>query len=167
MKLFSKPLNVLLADDDDNDVLLIRRALMRLTKLDQFRTVSDGEQVIAYFRGAESFADRRTFPIPDLLILDHRMPRISGLDVLFWLRTQKPFERLPTLLFTTALAPAQLKILRSLRAVFCVKTGMFPDLLQVLHAGIESVFDPTLGQGSALANWVDPQPATLVARPLS
>jgi CheY-like chemotaxis protein len=133
---------VLLADDDENDVLFIGRALERLGVLDRLLTVADGEEVITYFRGLDAYSDRQKYPIPDLLILDHRMPKVSGLDVLFWVRTQKLFERLPILVFTTGLPADQLRILQTLRAVFCAKTGSFPDLLQVMSEAIQTVLPP-------------------------
>src|SRR4051794_38719486 len=109
---------VLLAEDDENDILFVRRALEKLGLVERLITVRDGAQVLAYFRALESGAIDPDHPAPDLLILDQNMPQVSGLDLLFWLRTQKRFESLPAMVLTTGLPPDRYKMLRRLGAVF-------------------------------------------------
>src|SRR5690348_7667725 len=128
MTLIHPRLTVLLAEDDENDVLLIRRALEKLSVVGRLITVCDGEQVLAYFKAADIYADRQRFPAPDLLLLDHRMPRVSGLDVLFWLRTQSPFKRLPVLVLSVDLTPPETAILETLNAIYCLKSASHTEL---------------------------------------
>ncbi len=51
--------------------------------------VHDGDEVIAYLRGEHRFADRERYPIPEILMLDLKMPKVDGFQVLEWLRRQK------------------------------------------------------------------------------
>src|SRR5438046_33842 len=88
-------LTAVLVDDDDNDIILVRHALDRLQILDRVIVQPDSERVIPYLRGEGPYRDRQTYPFPGVLILDRRMPRLSGLDLLFWLRTQPRFHTLP------------------------------------------------------------------------
>jgi CheY-like chemotaxis protein len=79
---------VMLVDDSEEDRLLMRRALRSNEKLQVVSEVSDGEEAIAYLSGVGSFSDRQKFPWPDILLLDLKMPRKDGFDVLQWLRSR-------------------------------------------------------------------------------
>ena len=81
---------ILLAEDNADDVLLIRLALEKAGSADLLRVVRDGEEVLHYLQGEGAFADRIQFPVPDLLLLDLAMPRMSGLDATQHLRQKAP-----------------------------------------------------------------------------
>src|SRR5690242_5329899 len=76
---------ILLAEDDPNDALLIKRAFSKNDIQNPIQVVSDGEEAIAYLSGAEKFADRLKYPFPNFLVTDLKMPRKSGFEVLAWL----------------------------------------------------------------------------------
>lgn len=85
---------VLIADDYESDRFFLKRAIAEhAPHLEVVGEVENGEQVIAYLAGEGPYADRKRHPLPDLLILDMRMPRITGMEVLEWLRTHD-FPRL-------------------------------------------------------------------------
>jgi CheY-like chemotaxis protein len=130
--------SVLLAEDDDNDVVLIRRALERAGTLRRLTVVEDGEQVIPYLLGLDKYADRRWFPFPNVVILDRRMRGLSGLDVLFWLRTEPRFKALPVLVLSNGFSPNELLIVERLNAAHVLKTTRLAELPQALESGIES-----------------------------
>ena len=100
--------HVLVADDSEDDRLLLRKALRLAPSLQITAEVSDGEDVIAYFRGHAGFTDRERFPLPDLLLLDLKMPVKDGFAVLEWLR-QQPCEELTVVVLTDSMHPEHIK----------------------------------------------------------
>lgn len=93
---------ILLADDSDDDVFLIRRTLQTANILNPLRVVHDGEQVLAYLKGLPPYDDREAFPLPELLLLDLKMPRRDGFEVLAWLRQQSAWRNLPVAVLTSS-----------------------------------------------------------------
>jgi len=91
---------VLLADDNADDVLALRHALRRAGIDVPLQVVEDGEEAIAYLRGVGKFSNRAEFPLPDLLLLDLRMPKLDGFEVLEWLRQQPSLAPLRTIVLT-------------------------------------------------------------------
>lgn len=85
---------VLIADDHESDRFFLKRVIAEhAPHLEVVGEVENGEQAIAYLAGDGAYADRKQHPLPELLILDMRMPRITGMEVLEWLRTHD-FPRL-------------------------------------------------------------------------
>jgi CheY-like chemotaxis protein len=93
---------ILLADDSDDDVFLIRRTLQTANIVNPLRVVHDGEQVLAYLKGKPPYDDREAFPLPELLLLDLKMPRVDGFEVLGWLRQQPEWRKLPVAVLTSS-----------------------------------------------------------------
>ena len=85
---------ILLVEDEPNDVFLFERAFKKLNLSGNLQIVSDGEAAIAYLTGEGKYADREKYPIPSLILLDLKLPRISGLEILSWLRQQPGLKRL-------------------------------------------------------------------------
>jgi len=79
---------ILIGEDRDDDVLLIRHSLKRAHVFNPIQVVGNGEEVIAYLKGEGKFANRDEFPLPTLLLLDLKMPRTDGFQVLQWIRRQ-------------------------------------------------------------------------------
>ena len=93
---------VLIAEDNENDILMLQRAFRQASITAPIQYVSNGEQAIAYLKGEGRFSRRDEFPLPDLLLLDLKMPRKSGFDVLEWLRTQPSLSHLRVVVLTTS-----------------------------------------------------------------
>ena len=91
---------VLHIDDDPNDTALLQAAA-RSAKLGfRLYNVEDGEQAIAYLSGAAPFSDRTLHPLPSLILLDLKMPRATGFEVLKWVRTHPDLRGLPVVVLS-------------------------------------------------------------------
>jgi CheY-like chemotaxis protein len=86
--LHTKTYNALVVDDSEDDEKLLEFAFQSVKRLRLVGRVPDGEQAIRYLKGEGQFGDRTQHPFPDLLLLDLRMPRVDGFEVLSWLSTQ-------------------------------------------------------------------------------
>jgi CheY-like chemotaxis protein len=82
----AKRFRILMADDSEDDRFLFARALRKTSDLELAHEVENGEEAIAYLRGDAHYGDRGQHPYPDLLLLDLKMPRVDGFDVLSWMR---------------------------------------------------------------------------------
>lgn len=96
------PMIILLVEDQPTDVLLVKRAFSRANATTVIQTVSDGDAAIAYLAGDGEFKHRDRFPFPHLLLLDLKLPRRSGLEVLEWVRKHGQFNRLPAIMLTSS-----------------------------------------------------------------
>src|ERR1035438_7868667 len=84
---------ILLAEDNPNDVILIRRAFEETNALNPLQVVENGAEAIHYLAGEGSFADRAIYPFPVLFLLDLKMPVMDGLEVLRWLHDHPEIPR--------------------------------------------------------------------------
>jgi CheY-like chemotaxis protein len=93
---------ILLAEDNETDVLLTRRAFKKVGLLNPLQVVPDGEEAIAYLSGTGKYANRAEYPLPVLLLLDLKMPKKNGLEVLEWVRQQPSLRALRIVVLTTS-----------------------------------------------------------------
>lgn len=123
---------VLVADDDENDIKLLQRAFQKTGINVPITSVCDGEEVIQYLHGDKRFADREAFPIPALLLLDLKMPRTNGFEVLEWLRTQAGLKRLLVVVMTSSDEPQDIDRAYDLGAnSYVKKPNDFTDLTRI------------------------------------
>ena len=80
----------LLVEDDRNDQQLVELEFQRVSLNIQLITVQDGSEAIEYIEGRGEYADRARFPIPHVILLDLKMPRVTGFEFLEWLRSKSP-----------------------------------------------------------------------------
>ncbi len=91
--------------------------------------VQDGREAVAYLSGEPPYADRVAFPLPDVLVLDGKMPFMSGLEVLSWVRTHAAYERLPVVLFTSSTMESDIAAARAQGAdAYIIKPSNADDL---------------------------------------
>jgi CheY-like chemotaxis protein len=90
---------ILLAEDNVDDVLLMKILLKKCGVLNPMNVVADGAEAIDYLTGKGVYAHRLLFPLPILFLLDLRMPRTSGWEVLRWLQSQ-PKPSFPIVVLT-------------------------------------------------------------------
>jgi CheY-like chemotaxis protein len=98
----ASPTNILLVEDDPNDVLLLERAFSRAGILYPLHVVNDGDQALDFLRGVGEYKDRIKYPLPDLILLDLKLPRRSGHEVLKWLRNKPGLKRVPVIVLTSS-----------------------------------------------------------------
>ena len=93
---------ILLVEDNPDDQLLIRRAFTKANLPNPIRVVGDGDTAIAYLGGEGEYADRSTHSLPALVLLDIKLPRRSGLEVLAWMSEQTRLARIPVVMLTSS-----------------------------------------------------------------
>jgi CheY-like chemotaxis protein len=130
--------NVLLhVEDDPNDVLLLQRAFRKANAALNIQSVTDGDKAVAYLSGAAEFADREKYPLPNMVLLDLKMPRKSGLEVLAWIRAEQKLRRLIVIIFTSSKHDEDVNKAYDLGAnsylVKPVGFDMLVDLCKALH----------------------------------
>ena len=104
----SQNFHILYVDDDDNDIQLANFAAPKAGLASQFHTVNSAAQALDYIQGRGPFADRAKFPMPRLVLLDLRMPRMNGLELLHWLRSQPELLGMIVIVFTASAHPADI-----------------------------------------------------------
>lgn len=93
---------ILLVEDNPDDVLLMQRAFRKANLANPLQVVDDGEKAVAYLGGQKPYEDRDRHPTPVLVLLDLKLPRFSGLEVLEWVRAKEGLNRLPIVVLTSS-----------------------------------------------------------------
>src|SRR4051812_20700406 len=93
---------ILLVDDDENDVLLTRMAFEKSGVVNPIHWARDGVDAVAYLQGEGDYSDRGSYPIPELMILDLKMPRMTGLELLEWINKHPEHRVIPTIIMTSS-----------------------------------------------------------------
>ena len=121
------PVTILVAEDDPNDIMLLRRAFYKAGVEVPIHFVRDGQEVIDYLQGQPPFEDPAQNPVPTLLLLDLKMPKLNGFEVLEWLRRQAFLHRLPVVIFSGSSEPEDRRKAYSLGAGSYVVKPQDPD----------------------------------------
>jgi CheY-like chemotaxis protein len=125
---------ILLVEDDPNDVFLIQRAFRKANLANPIQVMNDGEAAVQYLSGQEPYADRDRYPLPILMLLDLKLPRRSGLEVLEWLKQQPKLKRLPVVVLTSSREHTDLNRAYDLGAnSYLVKPVAFDSLLNMVQ----------------------------------
>jgi len=95
-------LNILLVEDNPDHAELVRRGLEQFPVAHWLHHVEDGEAAVAYLLGTGACADRAQFPAPDLVLLDLRLPRMEGLEVLRQVKSHPTLHPTPIVVLTTS-----------------------------------------------------------------
>ncbi|MBW4577110.1 MAG: response regulator [Aphanothece sp. CMT-3BRIN-NPC111] len=124
---------ILLVEDDPNDVLLIQRAFRKANVKHHLLVLEDGEAAVLYLSGKDRYQDRDRYPLPRLMLLDIRLPRKSGFEVLTWLRQQPGLKRLPVVVLASSTENGDIKQAYNLGAnSYLVKPVAFDVLLEMV-----------------------------------
>lgn len=120
---------ILVAEDNPDDVFLIRRALQKSGFSGPVQFVEDGAAVVDYLSGAGKYADRALHPLPHFAFLDIQMASKSGLDALAWLRQQPAFQHIPVMIVSLSAFERDIKRAHELGASsYVVKPATLDEL---------------------------------------
>jgi len=131
----SKPITILMADDDPDDRQLTKEAFEESRLANDLRFVEDGEELLDYLYRRGKFADPQTSPRPGLILLDLNMPRKDGREALQVVRADPQFRAIRVIVLTTS--KAEEDILRSYNlsaASYITKPVTFDRLVDVVQA---------------------------------
>ena len=96
------PAIILMADDDEDDVLLVRDAFEQSKLLNDFYTVLDGVELMDYLKQRGKYADPTAAPRPDIILLDLNMPRKDGREALQEIKADPGLCDIPIIVLTTS-----------------------------------------------------------------
>ncbi len=94
--------HILLVEDNEDDVFLMEQAKKRAGVTSPMHVVDHGAKAIAYLNGEEEFGDRQKFPIPNLVLLDLKLPYVTGHEVLRWIRRESRFQTMLVIVLTSS-----------------------------------------------------------------
>jgi CheY-like chemotaxis protein len=121
-----------LVEDTEDDALLIKRALLKGGVENPVKVLRDGAEAISYLKGEGEFLDRDEYPLPELMLLDLKMPIVDGFEVLRWVRRQPQLAALRVLVLTSSDSLRDVNLAYRLGAnSFLVKPFEFEDCIQL------------------------------------
>lgn len=129
---------ILIVEDQEDDIFLIRKAFKKAGVINPIHIARDGQEAIEYLNGEGKYAHRDEYPLPELILMDLKMPRVDGYQVLQWLRQQPGIAEIPVIVLTSTEQIREINYAYTLGAnSFLVKPGDFNDykaLAENLHA---------------------------------
>jgi CheY-like chemotaxis protein len=135
---------ILHADDSEDDRQLLLYAVRKAESPFHLQSVEDGQMAADYLEGAGDYGDRKRFPLPVLLLLDIKMPRMNGFDVLAWLNDQPALKALPVAILSSSYDEADVKRTYALGAKWYLMKPLDYDDVKRLIALIGAwINDPT------------------------
>jgi CheY-like chemotaxis protein len=129
---------ILLAEDNEDDVFIFKRAFRQTGAKNPLQVVADGQDAMEYLTGIGKYAERVQFPLPAAVMLDLKLPRCRGLDVLQWARSQPGFQRMVFVVLTSSAERCDLVRADDLGARFYLvkppRAATLAEMLAVLRA---------------------------------
>ena len=105
----TEPLLIVLAEDDDGHASLVQRNLERAGLANGLTRLKDGQEALDYVRGQGDYSDRNTSQQPVLLLLDIKMPRVDGIEVLRQIKADPKTALIPVIMLTTTDDPREIQ----------------------------------------------------------
>ena len=140
----------LLVEDSQNDVFLMQQAFKKAGLPNPIQVVSDGQEAISYLKGEDRYSDRAQYPLPMAVLLDLKMARMNGFEVLEWVRKQPNLKRVVVIILTASNRSSDADRAYDLGANFYLtKPGKFEDLVEMtkcLHDWLRLNHFPSITQ---------------------
>jgi len=128
-----EPLTILLVEDNPDHAELVMRNMADFQVANTITHVEDGEAALDYLYGRGSYADRKKFPMPHLMLLDLRLPKVDGLEVLKEVKSNEILRPLPVVILTTSDAERDLAMAYEYHAnSYVTKPVSFDDFSALL-----------------------------------
>ena len=122
---------ILVVEDREDDIRIILKAFEQAKLVNPVQLVRDGDEAISYLKGQGKYSNRAEYPLPDLVLLDLKMPRMDGFDVLRWIREQPGLMGLRIVVLTTSEQISDVNLAYQLGAnSYLVKPVNFADFVQ-------------------------------------
>ena len=93
---------ILIVEDREDDIFVMRKAFEKASLTNPLHIVRDGEEAVSYLSGQGKYANRAEYPLPALILLDLKLPRMDGFEVLSWIRHQEGIKGLPVVVLTSS-----------------------------------------------------------------
>lgn len=97
-----KEINILLVEDLEEHVLIIRKALERGRLRNRVFVASDGEAALDFLYNRGDYVDEKKYPKPDIILLDLRLPKLDGIEVLEQIKQEKELKDIPVVVLTSS-----------------------------------------------------------------
>ena len=131
----SRPAEILLVEDNENDVVLTRESFNRSKLAVNLHHVKDGEECMAFLRRQDKYA---AMPIPDVILLDLNMPRMDGAEVLTAISSDETLRHLPVVILTTSAEKNEILKMYKLRcSSYIIKPVDFEEFIRVIRTFTE------------------------------
>ena len=123
---------ILLVEDEENDIFFLKHTFKEVGILNPLQIAQDGREAMDYLSGNGEYADRKRFPLPCLTLLDLKLPRVMGLDVLKWMREQPALRTLIVIILTSSRLKPDIEMAYQLGAnAYVVKPSTPPELRDI------------------------------------
>jgi CheY-like chemotaxis protein len=131
-------LPVLSVEDEESDAIFLQRAFQKADIAHPLVLLKNGQEAVDYLSGSPPYNDRNEYPLPALIVMDLKMPRMTGFDVLTWIGTRPELRAIPVVVLSSSPAEADIRKAKEMGARdFVVKpngTGEYLKTVQGLHA---------------------------------
>lgn len=125
---------ILLAEDDENDFFLLKLAFKKAGLATRLIRVRNGQEAIHYLEGTPPYEDRSLHPMPQVAILDIKMPQVDGFDALGWIRSRPTLMQLPVIILSSSDQPSDVQSAKKLGAnEYRVKPPDFENLVVLVR----------------------------------
>jgi len=125
---------VLLVDDSENDLVLMRMAFKKAEFINQLQIVHNGAEAVSYLKGEGDYSDRNQYPLPTVMLLDLNMPMMNGFEVVAWVRTQPTLKHLTIIILTASMRMEDVERAFDLGASsFLVKPATIEELTAMIR----------------------------------
>jgi CheY-like chemotaxis protein len=129
------PRTLLLVEDEESSAFFFQHVMTKLGMTEVLQVAQDGREAIDYLQGRARFNDRTQFPLPDLIILDLKMPRVTGFEVIAWIRDQPELRKLIVIMMSASSSEEDISRAYELGAnAYIVKPSGLDQLTDVLSS---------------------------------